>query len=96
MANFDVIIIGAGTNGFTVTGTRRRLTPVCSGLSGIAASRFYLDIHPNCRLAILEEDACVEGVWSARGCALSISQDADFMRSVLQPGFTMDFDREVG
>lgn len=36
-----------------------------SGLSGIAFSRFFLDIHPNSNLSILESDTCVGGVWSA-------------------------------
>jgi len=35
------------------------------GLSGISAARFYMDIHPECRLAILEEDVVVGGVWSS-------------------------------
>ena len=34
-------------------------------ISGIAAAKFYLDIHPNCRLAILEQDHCLGGVWNA-------------------------------
>ncbi|CAF9928254.1 hypothetical protein IMSHALPRED_007420 [Imshaugia aleurites] len=36
-----------------------------AGLSGIAFSIFHLDIHSECKLAILEEDTCVGGVWSA-------------------------------
>ncbi|EDO01898.1 hypothetical protein SS1G_04373 [Sclerotinia sclerotiorum 1980 UF-70] len=37
-----------------------------SGLSGLAFARFYLDIHPEARLVILEEDVCLGGVWSSR------------------------------
>ncbi|KAK0508874.1 hypothetical protein JMJ35_008245 [Cladonia borealis] len=36
-----------------------------AGLSGITFSRFYLDVHSGCTLAILEEDSCVGGVWSS-------------------------------
>lgn len=35
------------------------------GLSGISFARFYLDIHPRTKLAILEADDCVGGVWSS-------------------------------
>ncbi|KAI9650211.1 hypothetical protein NHQ30_000224 [Ciborinia camelliae] len=37
-----------------------------SGLSGLAFARFYLDIHPEANLIILEEDKCLGGVWSSR------------------------------
>ena len=32
------------------------LLVVGAGISGIAAAKFYLDIHPKCKLAILERD----------------------------------------
>src|ERR1051326_3980149 len=34
------------------------------GQSGIVAARFYLDVHPTCRLAIVERDGVVGGTWS--------------------------------
>ncbi|KAJ8070314.1 hypothetical protein OCU04_000694 [Sclerotinia nivalis] len=37
-----------------------------SGISGLAFARFYLDIHPEANLVILEEDVCLGGVWSSR------------------------------
>ena len=40
------------------------LAVVGAGLSGIAAAKFYLDIHPECRLVMLEQDSCIGGVWS--------------------------------
>lgn len=36
-----------------------------TGLTGIVVARFYMDIHPECRLVILEEDTVVGGVWSS-------------------------------
>ena len=35
-------------------------------MSGIAAARFYLEVHPECRLVILEKDSCPGGVWNSR------------------------------
>ncbi|ESZ98416.1 hypothetical protein SBOR_1197 [Sclerotinia borealis F-4128] len=37
-----------------------------SGLSGLAFARFYLDIHPEANLLILEQDCCLGGVWSSK------------------------------
>ncbi|KAL8960999.1 MAG: hypothetical protein Q9193_002386 [Seirophora villosa] len=34
-----------------------------AGISGIAAAKFYLDVHPACKLAIVEKDQSVGGVW---------------------------------
>ncbi len=36
------------------------------GISGIAAARFYLEVHPECRLILLEKDTCLGGVWNSR------------------------------
>ena len=36
------------------------------GISGIAAARFYLEVHSECRLIILEKDVCLGGVWNSR------------------------------
>lgn len=38
---------------------------VSTGIYGIAASKFYLDAHPKCRLAVLEQDRCPGGSWSS-------------------------------
>ncbi|KAL8869774.1 MAG: hypothetical protein Q9174_004019, partial [Haloplaca sp. 1 TL-2023] len=37
---------------------------VGAGISGIAAAKFYLDVHPHCKLVILEKDDSVGGVWN--------------------------------
>ncbi|RDL38615.1 uncharacterized protein BP5553_02955 [Venustampulla echinocandica] len=37
-----------------------------AGISGIYAAKFYLDMHPGCRLAILDRDNCVGGTWNSR------------------------------
>ncbi|KAH8655977.1 flavin-binding monooxygenase-like protein-like protein [Tricladium varicosporioides] len=37
-----------------------------AGLSGIYAAKFYLDIHPNSQLIILDKDSCVGGTWNSR------------------------------
>ncbi|KAL8947214.1 MAG: hypothetical protein Q9222_006480 [Ikaeria aurantiellina] len=41
------------------------LVVVGAGISGIAAAKFYLDIHPNCNLVLLEKDGYVGGVWNS-------------------------------
>ncbi|KAL8718411.1 MAG: hypothetical protein Q9225_004454, partial [Loekoesia sp. 1 TL-2023] len=38
---------------------------VGAGISGIAAARFYLEVHPNCRLVVLEKANSVGGVWNS-------------------------------
>ena len=42
------------------------LVIVGAGLSGIAAAKFYLDIHPQSRLVLLEQDSCLGGVFNSR------------------------------
>ncbi|KAL8888712.1 MAG: hypothetical protein Q9215_003896 [Flavoplaca cf. flavocitrina] len=44
--------------------TRYDVAIIGAGISGIAAAKFYLDIHPKCNLIILEKDASVGGVWN--------------------------------
>ncbi|KAL9036640.1 MAG: hypothetical protein Q9180_004182 [Flavoplaca navasiana] len=44
--------------------TRYDVAVIGAGICGIAAAKFYLDIHPNCKLIILEKDASVGGVWN--------------------------------
>ena len=36
-----------------------------SGISGIAAAKFYVDAHPKSPIAILEKDRCHGGVWNS-------------------------------
>ncbi|KAL8657116.1 MAG: hypothetical protein Q9226_002231 [Calogaya cf. arnoldii] len=45
-------------------GPRFDVAVIGAGISGIAAAKFYLDIHPNCKLILLEKDASVGGVWN--------------------------------
>ena len=59
----DVVVIGAGME--CSTAYMDEFDPLHTGLSGMAFSRFFLDVHATCRLQILEEDTCVGGVWSA-------------------------------
>ena len=61
-----LLLLAQVSPGLPLSFIARRLTAVPPGISGIAAARFYLDIHPNCRLAILEQDNCLGGVWNAR------------------------------
>ncbi|MCJ1381095.1 monooxygenase [Xylographa soralifera] len=37
-----------------------------AGISGIYAAKFYLDIHPQTQLVILDKDNCVGGTWNSR------------------------------
>lgn len=39
------------------------LVVIGGGTSGIAAARFYLDIHPEARVTIVEREGAVGGVW---------------------------------
>jgi hypothetical protein len=66
---FDVVVIGAGkartslpiiTTIFITIANKSGL-----GISGIAAARFYLYIHPECRLLLLEKDTHLGGVWNS-------------------------------
>ncbi|KAL8710424.1 MAG: hypothetical protein Q9220_005025 [cf. Caloplaca sp. 1 TL-2023] len=41
------------------------LVVVGAGISGIAAAKFHLDIHPDCNLVLLEKDGSVGGVWNS-------------------------------
>ena len=40
------------------------LVVIGGGTSGIAAARFYLDIHQESKVVIIERDGAVGGVWS--------------------------------
>jgi dimethylaniline monooxygenase (N-oxide forming) len=45
------------------------LCVVGSGTSGLASARFYLDVHPDAKVIVLERDHTVGGVWSLGKCA---------------------------
>lgn len=63
----DVLIIGAG---------KKKIVPallklfhnmhIKLGISGIFASKRWLDLHPHARLVILDRDNCVGGTWNSR------------------------------
>lgn len=42
------------------------------GLYGIQAARYYLDVHPDARLCVLESEGVVGGVWSSGGYAVPV------------------------
>ena len=44
---------------------RYDLVVIGGGTSGIVAARFYLDVHPEAKVAIIERDNVVGGVWSS-------------------------------
>lgn len=46
------------------------------GLCGIAAAKFYLDVHPECRLVMLERDGYIGGVWNASEQPSDLDPDA--------------------
>jgi cation diffusion facilitator CzcD-associated flavoprotein CzcO len=60
-SQYDVVVVGAGTHIFALYHTSK-LTH--EGISGIAFSRFYLDVHPQARVVILEREDGPGGVWS--------------------------------
>lgn len=63
---FDIVVIGAGNSTFQNSQYKFHiLTHFMIGISGIYAAKFYLDIHPQCRLMILDRDTCVGGVWNS-------------------------------
>lgn len=82
----DMVVVGAGENSpflirsclscssFLPTNTRFQ-----TGLSGIAAARFYLEVHPHCTLVVLERDTCLGGVWNS-------SEKQFFFRAYLYNG----------
>ncbi len=64
--DFDVIIIGAGLHYHQPQSTEiLNDTDLNLGLYGIQAARYYLDIHPEAKLCILESDDVVGGTWSS-------------------------------
>jgi cation diffusion facilitator CzcD-associated flavoprotein CzcO len=40
------------------------LVVIGAGTSGIAAARFYLEVHPEANVVVIERDNSVGGVWS--------------------------------
>ena len=67
----DVVVVGAGENLLIYDHLRILLLVGCAnsyimiGLYGIAASKFYLDAHPQCRLVVLDQDSCPGGSWNS-------------------------------
>jgi dimethylaniline monooxygenase (N-oxide forming) len=47
------------------------LVVIGGGTSGIAAARFYLEVHPEAKVTIVERDGAVGGVWSRGKKALN-------------------------
>jgi len=60
----DIIIIGAGEWSRYLRLSNSLKQSRNSGISGIAAARFYLDIHPDAKLVLVEQDSCIGGAWS--------------------------------
>jgi ribulose 1,5-bisphosphate synthetase/thiazole synthase len=63
------------------------LIVIGGGTSGIAAARFYLDVHPKRKVTVIERDGAVGGVWS-KGMAL-VGFDVVRLMIGLQRGYTM-------
>jgi hypothetical protein len=61
---YDVLVIGAGQSYYFHLIQNRHLRAE-TGLYGIQAARYYLDIHPEARLCILESDNVIGGTWSS-------------------------------
>lgn len=69
-AMYDVVIVGTGEHQPSKTSRRQRLTDYgdSAGLYGIQAARYYLDVHPDAKLLLLEADDVVGGTWSSSRC----------------------------
>lgn len=65
MSDHEILIVGAGKQGEIQSAIACTNINFASGISGICFARFFLDIHPECRLAILEQDGSLGGVWSS-------------------------------
>ena len=52
--------------GTEIDAERLDVVIIGAGLYGIAAARTYLDVHPDCQLAILDQDSSVGGSWNQR------------------------------
>ena len=54
---------------------------VGAGQSGIASARFYLEVHPDVRLIVIEKGSVVGGTWgrglSACSCDVNTSPDCN-------------------
>jgi hypothetical protein len=64
----DVIVIGAGSIHLrkrALASSKEGWFKTALGISGIAAARFYLEIHPDCQLVILEKDSTPGGTWNS-------------------------------
>lgn len=64
--SYNVVVVGAGESytPWSSLSIESNCLTVVIGISGLAAAKFYLDVHPDCRLIILEKEKCLGGVWS--------------------------------
>lgn len=65
MEDFNVLVIGAGKAMLSYNIVTSTLTTSDVGVSGLSAAKFYLDVHPDCRLSILDRDHFVGGTWNS-------------------------------
>ena len=65
-SKFDVVVIGAGETARPLCAKKSGIDSNLElGISGIYSAKFYLDIHPDCQLVILDRDSCVGGTWNS-------------------------------
>ena len=63
---YDVVIIGTGESRIWRCSENQLLNGThIIGLYGIQAARYYLDVHPDAKLVLLEADDVVGGTWSS-------------------------------
>ena len=67
--HLDLVVIGAGKSVMIYSLRDNNSVESHIGISGIYAAKFYLDVRPDCKLTILDRDACIGGSWnSSRFC----------------------------
>lgn len=64
------------------------LVVVGAGTSGIVSARFYLDVHPDAKVVLIERDNAVGGVWSSGQSFLPPFADM-MLKYVAQNEFTL-------
>ena len=63
---YDVVIIGTGESAHdALCRSHESNRPHVVGLYGIQAARYYLEVHPNAKLVLLEADDVIGGTWSS-------------------------------
>lgn len=92
IATFDVIVLGAGLslNVIWEVSCAYCLLTNPPGLSSIIAAQRMLQAHPETRLAILEGDDSVGGVWSKR---TRFAPPFVLFANIFQDEFTLAFSR---